>query len=93
MVINIGIWTSPIFGAFGNDLRNTWSNPFINTFLAFGKTSDGKPNVLSGLPSWPVFETLVLTVVIIGAIYYLAVQRTREDRVEPDLATGEAVIA
>ncbi len=93
MVINIGIWTSPIFGAFGNDLRNTWSNPFINTFLAFGKTSDGKPNVLSGLPSWPVFETLVLTVVIIGAIYYVAVQRAREDRVEPDLATGEAVIA
>jgi urea carboxylase system permease len=93
MVINIGIWTSPIFGVFGNDLRNTWSNPFINTFLAFGKKADGSANILEGLPAWPVFETLVLTVVIIGAVYYFAVQRTREDRVEPDLATGEAVIA
>jgi urea carboxylase system permease len=93
MVINIGIWTSPIFGVFGNDLRNTWSNPFINTFIAFGKKADGSANILEGLPAWPVFETLVLTVVIIGAIYYFAVQRTREDRVEPDLATGEAVIA
>jgi amino acid transporter len=93
MVINIGIWTSPIFGVFGNDLRNTWSNPFINTFLAFGKKADGSANILEGLPAWPVFETLVLTVVIIGAIYYFAVQRTREDRVEPDLATGEAIIA
>ena len=93
MVINIGIWTSPIFGAFGNDLRNTWSNPFINTFLAFGHTADGKPNLLSGLPPWPVFETLVVLVVVVGGIYYFAVQRGREDRVEPDLATGEAVIA
>ena len=92
MVINIGIWTSPIFGVFGNDLRNTWSNPFINTFLAFGKNADGTANVLSGLPAWPVFETLVGLVVVIGAIYYLAVQRGREDRVEADLATGEAVI-
>jgi amino acid transporter len=93
MVINIGIWTSPIFGPFGSDLRNTWSNPFINTFLAFGKTADGKANILTGLPAWPVFETLVATVVIVGLIYYLVAQRTREDRVEADLATGEAVIA
>ena len=93
MVINIGIWTSPIFGVFGNDLRNTWSNPFINTFLAFGKNADGTANVLSGLPAWPVFETLVGAVVVIGAVYYLLVQRGREDRVEADLATGEAMIA
>ena len=92
MVINIGIWTSPIFGVFGNDLRNTWSNPFINTFLAFGKNADGTANVLSGLPAWPVFETLVGAVVIVGIVYYLLVQRGREDRVEADLATGEAVI-
>lgn len=93
MVINIGIWTSSIFGVFGNDLRNLWSNPFINTFLAFGTTSDGKPNVLTGLPAWPVFETLVGLVVLVGLAYYLLVQRTREDRVEADVATGEAVIA
>ena len=34
MIINIAIWTDPaLFGVFGNDLRNTWSNPFINTFV------------------------------------------------------------
>lgn len=93
MVINIGIWTSSIFGAFGSDLRNTWSNPFINTFLAFGKNADGTPNILTGLPAWPVFETLVGAVVIVGALYYLLVQRGREDRVEADVATGEAMIA
>ena len=93
MVINIGIWTSPIFGAFGNDLRNTWSNPFINTFVAVGKGADGKPNILTGLPAWPVFETLVIAVVLAGLVYYLVAQRGREDYVEPDVATGEAVIA
>jgi amino acid transporter len=93
MVINIGIWTSPIFGAFGNDLRNTWSNPFINTFLAFGKNADGTANVLTGLPAWPVFETLVGTVFVVGLVYYLVAQRGREDRVEADMVTGEAVIA
>ena len=93
MVINIGIWTSPIFGDFGNDLRNTWSNPFINTFLSLGKTADGKPNVLTGLPSLPVFETLVGLVVIVGAIYYvLSRQTAREDVVPADVATGEATI-
>ncbi|MEO8228190.1 MAG: amino acid permease [Chloroflexota bacterium] len=93
MIINIGIWTDTgLFGSFGNDLRNTWSNPFINTFLALGKGADGKPNVLTGLPSWPIFETLVLTVVIVGAIYYFVAQRGREDLVPADLATGEGVI-
>jgi len=93
MVINIGIWTSPIFGAFGNDLRNTWSNPFINTFVAIGKGADGKPNILTGLPAWPVFETLVIAVFLVGLVYYLLAQRGREDHVEADVATGEAVIA
>jgi urea carboxylase system permease len=94
MVINIGIWTDTnLFGDFGNDLRNLWSNPFINTFLALGTGADGKPNVLTGLPAWPVFETLVGLVVVIGAAYYLVAQRGRADAVEADLATGEAVIA
>jgi amino acid transporter len=93
MVINIGLWTAPnLFGDFGNDLRNTWSNPFINTFLSIGKTADGKPNVLSGLPAIPVFEALVGLVLIVGLIYYLAAQRGRADAVEADLATGEATI-
>jgi hypothetical protein len=93
MIINIGLWTWPeVFGSFGNDLRNTWSNPFINTFIAFGKNADGSANVLTGLPSWPVFETLVGLVAGIGLIYYLVAQRGREDRVEADVATGETVI-
>ena len=87
MVINIGIWTDTgLFGDFGNDLRNTWSNPFINTFIKVGG------NLLDGLPAWPIFETTVGAVLIVGLIYYLVAQRGREDRVEADLATGEAVI-
>ncbi|MFL5778911.1 MAG: hypothetical protein ACJ761_08215, partial [Chloroflexota bacterium] len=87
MVINIGLWTDPsLFGDFGNDLRNTWSNPFINTFIKVGGTVQDK------LPPWPIFETLVGVVVIVGLIYYVAAQRGREDRVEADVATGEAVI-
>jgi urea carboxylase system permease len=87
MVINIGIWTdTALFGDFGNDLRNTWSNPFINTFIKVGG------NLLDGLPAWPIFETTVGAVLIAGLIYYLVAQRGREDRVEADLATGEAVI-
>jgi amino acid transporter len=87
MVINIGIWTDEsLFGVYGNDLRNTWSNPFINTFLKFGGQT------LEGLPAIPVFEALVGTIVLVGLIYYLAAQRGREDRVDPDLATGEATI-
>jgi amino acid transporter len=92
MIINIGLWTWEGFGQFGNDLRNTWSNPFINTFLALGKDAEGKPNILAGLPAIPVFEALVGTVVIAGAIYYLAAQRGHVDAVEIDPATGEAVI-
>jgi amino acid transporter len=93
MVINIGLWTAPnLFGDFGNDLRNTWSNPFINTFLALGKNADGTPNVLSGLPAIPVFEALVGVVIVIGLAYFLVAQRGHEDAVEADLATGEAVI-
>ena len=93
MVVNIGLWTWPeVFGDFGNDLRNTWSNPFINTFIAVGKKPDGSPNILEGLPSIPVFEALVGMVVLVGLIYYLVAQRGRADEVAPDVATGEATI-
>ena len=52
MIINIAIWTDPdLFGIYGNDLRNTWSNPFINTFIKVGGT------VQDELPAWPIFET------------------------------------
>jgi urea carboxylase system permease len=87
MIINIALWTDPgLFGVYGNDLRNTWSNPFINTFLKVGG------NLMSGLPSWPIFETVVGIVLIIGALYYLVAQRGKAETVAVDPATGEALI-
>ena len=89
MVINIAIWTDPnLFGVFGNDLRNTWSNPFINTFIKIGG------QVQEGLPAWPIFETLVGAVALIGAVYYVVAQRGKVDvvQVQADAATGEAMI-
>jgi amino acid transporter len=93
MIVNIGLWINPLFGDFGTDLR-AWSNPFINTFLSWGTNADGSPAILTGLPSIPVFEAVVGLVVIVGLVYYLAVQRGREEVavVEADMATGEAVI-
>jgi amino acid transporter len=89
MVLNIALWTDQsLFGAYGNDLRNTWSNPFINTFLKFnGQLQDG-------LPAWPIFEVTVGAVLIIGALYYLVAQRGKLDKVQvsADEATGEALI-
>jgi amino acid transporter len=85
MLVNIGLWVSPIFGDFGTDLR-ALSNPFINTFLSWGG------QVLEGLPPIPVFETLVGLVLLIGAVYYVLAQRGREDAVEADVATGEVTI-
>jgi len=89
MIINIALWTDPsLFGAFGTDLRNTWSNPFINTIVKWnGQVQDQ-------LPPWPVFETLVILTVIVGVIYYVIAQRGKLDEVQiaADEATGEAVI-
>ena len=86
MIINIGLWVNPAFGDFGTDLR-ALSNPFINTFLSWGG------QILDGLPAIPVFEALVGSVLLIGAIYYFIAQRGVEDEVQiPDLATGEATI-
>ncbi len=89
MIINIGLWTNPQFGVYGNDLRNTWSNPFINTFLKVG----GQP--LTGLPAIPTFEFLVGIVLIFGLLYYFLAERGRiaREKVEADAATGEAMIA
>jgi len=89
MIINIALWTdTSLFGVFGNDLRNTWSNPFINTFIKIGG------QVQEGLPAWPIFETLVGTVVLAGAVYYAVAQRGKVETIQMpvDTATGEAVI-
>jgi amino acid transporter len=88
MIINIALWADQsLFGDFGTDGRLFW-NPYINTFIKpFG-------NEISGLPAWPVFETLVGTILIFGAIYYaLAVRGTRHDvETQADMVTGEATI-
>jgi amino acid transporter len=91
MIINIGLWVSPLFGDFGTDLR-ALTNPFINTFLTWGTDAEGNPAILSGLPAIPVFETLVALVLGIGAVYYVIAQRGREDAIEADIATGEVTI-
>jgi hypothetical protein len=41
----------------------------------------------------PLYETVVGTLVVFGAIYYAVALRGRETDVEADLATGEAAIA
>ncbi|MEK6191172.1 MAG: amino acid permease [Chloroflexota bacterium] len=90
MVINIGLWESPMFGDFGNELRSIWTNPPINTFLQW------QGEFLSDLPAWPVFETVVIAVLGLGVIYYFATgQRGKEDTstLEADTATGETLIA
>ena len=61
--------------------------PHIDAFIKpFGATIDG-------LPAWPVFETLVVALIVIGAIYYAWAVRGRAHDVEADTVTGEAAIA
>ena len=76
MLVNIALWASPeLFGDFGSEGRAYW-NPLINGLFSIG----GQP--LEGLPAWPLFETLVGLLLVVGAIYYvLAVRgRARRDR-------------
>ena len=62
------------------------TNPTIDGFIKpFG-------NAIAGMPSWPIFETLVITILVLGAIYYAVSVRGRAADIEGDLATGEAVI-
>ena len=45
------------------------------------------------MPAWPIFETLVLVLLVLGAIYYAVSVRGRKADVESaDAVTGEAVI-
>ena len=87
MIINIALWADQsLFGDFGTDGRNYW-NPFINTFLQWF----GQP--LDGLPAWPLYESIVGALLILGGIYYLVSVRGRAKDVESaDAVTGEAVI-
>ena len=87
MLLNIAIWQDPgLFGNFGGDGRAV-TNPTIDGFIKpFGNTIDG-------MPAWPIFETLVGVLMVIGAIYYLVSVRGRAHDVESaDVITGEATI-
>ncbi len=86
MLINFGLWKSSIFGNFGSELRD-FTNPSLTIVKSGG-------NVISWLPDIPFFEGTALLILIVGVIYYLATgQGGKVDKVEADLATGEAVIA
>jgi amino acid transporter len=86
MLINIGLWNDPaLFGDFGGDGR-LYTNPFIESFL----TPFGQP--IEGLPKWPTFETLVITVFLVGVVYYVIAVRGRAADIEADAATGETTI-
>jgi amino acid transporter len=86
MLLNIGLWQDPgLFGDFGGAGRAI-TNPTIDTFIKpFG-------NTINGMPAWPIFETLVVTILVLGAIYYAVAVRGRVADTEADLATGEAVL-
>ncbi len=88
MIVNIALWHDPgLFGDFGGEGRTYW-NPFINSFLQWF----GQP--LDQLPAWPLYETIVGTLLIFGALYYVVSVRGRRDDVESaDAITGEATIA
>jgi len=86
MVINFALWKNPLFGNFGSDLRDL-TNPSLNIITSGG-------NAISWLPDIPFFEATVGLILIAGAVYYVATGQGRKvDKVEADLATGEAVIA
>jgi urea carboxylase system permease len=87
MILNIALWNdTALFGDFGTDGRAYW-NPFINTFLKWFGTP------LENLPALPLYETVVGTLVVVGALYYLVAVRGQKTELEADVATGEAVIA
>jgi hypothetical protein len=87
MIVNFGLWSdSSLFGNFGSDLRD-FTNPSMNILTSGG-------NTISWLPDIPFYEGTILLILIVGLVYYFATgQNRREDQVEADTATGEAMIA
>lgn len=86
MILNIALWASPeLFGDFGGDGRGYW-NPLINgLFTINGQTLDG-------LPAWPLYESLIGVLLVVGGVYYAVRLRGRSEAVEADAATGETMI-
>ena len=95
MIINFALWQTDTFGSFGTasyplpdgtsvGIRDL-SNPILASTKVFGTDVS--------LPPIPIFELIMITVVVIGAIYYLATQRGKVEDIAADSATGEAFIA
>ncbi len=87
MLLNIGIWQDPaLFGDFGGAGRAI-TNPTIDAFIKpFGTE-------IAGLPAWPIFETLVGTLLVTGAIYYAIAIRGRAADTESEVGVApEGVI-
>jgi len=85
MIVNIALWASPqLFGDFGSDGRAYW-NPLINGLFTINGTK------LDGLPAWPLYETIVGALLVLGGIYYFVSVRGRAHDVET-VAVGEEVI-
>jgi amino acid transporter len=87
MIVNVGLWASPeLFGDFGGEGRNYW-NPLINGLFEVAGQK------LEALPPWPLYESLVGLLFVVGAIYYVVAIRGQAADVEgADAVTGEAVI-
>lgn len=86
MLINFALWQDEsLFGAFGGEGRGFTNPGFGLFFTPFGKT-------IEGLPNWPMFEVIVATILLFGALYYATSVRGRAADVEADAATGEAII-
>ena len=85
MIVNVALWASPeLFGDFGTDGRGFW-NPLINSFLQVNGQK------LDGLPAWPLFETVVGLLLVLGAIYYLISIRGRAADIEGTAEAGELI--
>ncbi len=68
--------------------RRDLTNPTINTLSIFGS------DPLTGLPAWPIFETFLGIVLVVGIAYYAVALRGRVDHAAAaDIATGETAIA
>ena len=84
MIVNIALWhDTGLFGNFGSEQRELW-NPFINGLFSFL----GQP--MEWLPAWPIYETIVGVLFVLGLLYYLVSVRGSAQDVESAAVPGEA---
>jgi amino acid transporter len=88
MILNIALWeSSELFGDFGSERRSLW-NPLMNGLFEI----NGQP--LDWLPATPLYESIVVTLLVIGAIYYaVSVRGSARDVEAAPPASADAVIS